>query len=406
VTAATATSLPEDRLARRNALVLAAAQACGGATASIVIATGGLAGFYLLAEDKSLATLPVTAFVTGTACGSVPAALLQRRLGRRLGLIIGALIALVGGLVSAWAVAASSFWIFGLGTFISGFAGAFVQQYRFAAADTASESFKPRAISWVLAGGVLAGIIGPQTVIFTKDLLLPIEFAGAYLGQALLALVTIGILSFLRIPQPVRLSAADGGRPLSEIVAQHRFIVAALCGMVTYGLMSLVMTATPLAMVAHDHSQADAALGIQWHVLAMFGPSFFTGSLIARFGKETIVAVGLALLAGCGVVALLGYDVMHFWLALALLGLGWNFGFIGATAMVTDCHRPEERAKVQATNDFLIFACVALASFSSGRLLDAFGWETVNWLIFPFVLAGLAVLAHLVFGKRLRRAPV
>ncbi|MEL7525032.1 MAG: MFS transporter, partial [Pseudomonadota bacterium] len=365
------TALPEhfvdDRLAKRNAVLLALAQALGGASASIVIATGPLVGYMMLDQDKSLATLPVSAMVLGTAFGTIPAGMIMRRFGRRAGFTGAAILGILSGLLASFAVFRDQFLLFSLACSLGGFAGAFVQQYRFAAADTASDAFKPKAISWVLAGGVLAGVVGPQTVIATKDMFAPIMFAGTYLAQAGLALMSLFLLVFIRIPKPpVQNRKQGGGRPLRTIMAQPRFIVAAACGICSYALMSLVMTATPLAMIACGLTETDAALGIQWHVLAMFGPSFFTGSLIARFGKERIVSIGLSLLAGCSIVALMGIELAHFWTALVLLGLGWNFGFIGATAMLTDTYRPEERNMVQAVNDFLVFGFVAAASFSSG----------------------------------------
>jgi len=391
----------DDSLAKRNALLLGLAQAMGGALASIVIATGPLVGYMMLSEDKSLATLPVSAMVLGTAFGTLPAGMIMRRFGRRAGFMGASLLSAVSGLVASLAVFQNSFLLFVLACGAGGVAGAFVQQYRFAAADTASEAFKPKAISWVLAGGVLAGVVGPQTVIFTKDLFDPIMFAGTYLAQAGLSMIAFCVVAFLKIPKPTLEERKTGGRPIAEIMAQPRFIVAAACGICSYALMSLVMTATPLAMIACGLSETDAALGIQWHVIAMFGPSFFTGSLIARFGKETIVSVGLLLLAGCSVVALMGIELAHFWTALVLLGLGWNFGFIGATAMLTDTYRPEERNMVQATNDFLVFGFVAAASFSSGALLTFFGWETINMLVFPFVVLCFALLGWLwISGRR------
>jgi len=401
MTAATPETFVDDRLAKRNALLLALAQAIGGASASIVIATGPLIGYMMLGEDKSLATLPVSTMVLGTAFGTIPAGMIMRRFGRRTGFMGAALLAAFAGLLASFSVFQDRFLLFSLACCLSGLAGAFVQQYRFAAADTASNAFKSKAISWVLAGGVLAGVVGPQTVIATKSLFEPILFAGTYLAQAGLALIAFLLVAFIKIPKPPRISHAQaGGRPLGEIMSQPRFLVAVACGICSYALMSLVMTATPLAMIACGLSETDAALGIQWHVLAMFGPSFFTGNLIGRFGKERIVSVGLALLAACSIVALMGIDVTHFWTALVLLGLGWNFGFIGATAMLTDTYRPEERNLVQAVNDFLVFGFVAAASFSSGALLNIFGWETVNILVFPFVFLCLGLLGWLVLAER------
>ena len=392
--------LVDDRLARRNAVLLAIAQALGGASASIVIASASLVGASLLGADKSLATLPVSSFVLGTAFGTLPAGAIMHRFGRRAGFVGSALLGILSGLVSAYAIFQADFLLFCFGVMASGFVSAFVQQYRFAAADTASDAFRPKAISFVLAGGVAAGIIGPQTVINTADLFDPIMFAGTYIAQAGLALISLVILSFISIPRPARGPVAAGAsRPMRQIMAQPRFIVAAACGITSYALMSLVMTATPLAMIGCGLTQTDAAHAIQWHVLAMFGPSFFTGRLIARFGKETIAATGLALIAACSAIALSGLGLTHFWLALILLGVGWNFGFIGATAMITDCHTPEERGKVQGLNDFLVFGSTATASFLAGALVHIDnGWSMMNWLVFPAVAL---VLVPLVFSRRL-----
>ncbi|HZW48476.1 MAG TPA: MFS transporter [Microvirga sp.] len=380
-----------DALAKRNAIVLAIAMALGGSSPAIVVSLGGLVG-QNLAENKELATLPVSLLNLGLALGTIPAAMLMRRAGRRIGYVVGAGIGLVGGCLAALGIVSYSFLLFCLGTLIIGMYGSFNQSYRFAATDAASEAFKPRAISWVMIGGIAAGFIGPQTVIWLQDAAPAAPFSGAFLGQAALALMSMAVVSFLR-PVPVGAVPKAGGRPLREIVRQPRFIVAVVAGLVSYALMSFVMTAAPVAMVGCGHSVGDAASGIRWHILAMFGPSFFTGRLIARFGKELVTAAGLGLIALSAVIGLSGIDIAHFWTALVLLGLGWNFGFIGATAMVTDCYRPEERTKVQAANDFLVFGSVAVASFSSGGLLNAGGWETVNWMVFPPVLVALLLLA-------------
>ena len=380
-----------DALAKRNAIVLAIAMALGGSSPAIVVSLGGLVG-QNLAENKELATLPVSLLNLGLALGTIPAAMLMRRAGRRIGYVVGAGIGLVGGCLAALGIVSYSFLLFCLGTLIIGMYGSFNQSYRFAATDAASEAFKPRAISWVMIGGIAAGFIGPQTVIWLQDAAPAAPFSGAFLGQAALALMSMAAVSFLR-PVPVGAVPKAGGRPLREIVRQRRFIVAVVAGLVSYALMSFVMTAAPVAMVGCGHSVGDAASGIRWHILAMFGPSFFTGRLIARFGKELVTAAGLGLIALSAIIGLSGIDIAHFWTALVLLGLGWNFGFIGATAMVTDCYRPEERTKVQAANDFLVFGSVAVASFSSGGLLNAGGWETVNWMVFPPVLVALLLLA-------------
>jgi len=388
--------------AMRNAVVLSFASAISGSAPPIAITLGGLAGLYLLGADKSLATLPVSGFNLGVALGAIPAAMLMRAIGRRLGFMLGGTAVVAGSLLSAFATVQGVFAGLVVGFLLVGLATAFAQQYRFAAADAGDTAFRAKAISWVMIGGVAAAIIGPQTVILTRDLLSPIPFAGAFLSMAVLGLISIAIVSLLsgaaRAAPPK--ASMQGGRSLGEIARQPRFIVAVVCGMGSYALMSLVMTAAPLAMVACGLGEDNAALGIQWHVLAMFLPSFVTGSLIARYGVDVIITIGMALLAACGIVALAGIELVHFWGALILLGLGWNFGFIGATTMLTETYRPEERGKVQGLNDFLVFGSVAVASFSSGSMLTSVGWAWVKYVIFPVV--GLCLLA-LAGGAILRR---
>ncbi|MCF3936356.1 MFS transporter [Acuticoccus sp. M5D2P5] len=389
-------SAHNDRLARRNAFVLALAQAMGGSLMSITISIGGLVGVYLLSSTGELATLPVSMMIIGTACGTIPAALILGRLGRRPGFMLGAMLAGTGGIIAFTAIHLTSFPLFCVGTFIGGLSAAFVQQYRFAAAEGASDTFRPKAISFVLAGGMFAGVIGPQTVIATKDLFAPVAFAGSYFAQAILAIVTIGILLFYKpvtATGPIRQkSVADGGRPLRVILTQPKIMLAILCGVVSYSVMSLVMTAAPLAMLDCGFSTADAATGIQWHIISMFGPSFFTGTIISRFGAERVTAVGLVLLALAGTSSLLGITLGHFYTTLILLGLGWNFGFIGGTTMLTAAQRPEERARTQAANDFIVFGSVAIASLSSGVLFSTVGWASINWALLPLVAVPLAFI--------------
>lgn len=386
-----------DAPAKRNAVVLACAQALGGSSPPIVISLGGIVGSQLV-TDQTFATVPVSLMQLGIAVGVIPAAMLMRRLGRRNGYLIGALIGAAAASIAAAGTSTRLFWLFCLGTFACGLYGAFVQSYRFAAADAATEAFRPRAISWVMIGGIAAGVIGPQTVYWTRDLTPDAPFAASFLAQGCLALLAMLVILMLRAP-PVAKAAMTGGRPLPEIMRQPKFIASVTAGLVTYGLMSFLMTAAPLAMIGCGHSVGDAALGIQWHVLAMFGPSFFTGRLIARFGKAQVTMAGLVLTAVAAIIGLHGLTVAHFWTALVLLGIGWNFGFIGATALVTDCYRPEERVKVQAANDFLVFGSVAIASFSSGGLLHAGGWESVNWLVFPPVAVALVLVAWQALSK-------
>jgi len=292
-----------------------------------------------------------------------------------------------------------SFGLYCVATLCGGFYAAVVLSFRFAAADGASPAFRAKALSWVMAGGVFAGVIGPQLVTWTMDLWSPNLFVVSYLAQAGVALLAVAVLSGVDLPRPVRGEAA-GGRPLMEIVRQPRFMVAVLCGVVSYVLMNLVMTSAPLAMRMCGLSLSASNSAIQWHIVAMYGPSFFTGSLILRFGAARVVAAGLALTACAAVVGLLGVTVGHFNAVLVLLGLGWNFGFVGASAMVLESHRPEERTRVQSFNDFLVFGTMAVGSFSSGQLLTALGWGAVVSVVFPPVLLALGVL---LLTGRLRR---
>jgi len=389
----------DDSLARRNAMVLAVAQALAGGNNTVIVSTASIVGA-VLAPDKGLATLPITCMVIGMWLGSLPVGALARRFGRRFALQTGSAFGILSGLISYSAVMGGQFWLLLIGTFCGGLYAAAHNSYRFAAADTASEAFRPKVVSWVLAGGVFAAVIGPQLVIFTKDILSPHIFAASYLGQSACAALAALVLMFVKIP-PLPAVHAVKARPLAEIARAPRFIVAVACGMASYTMMNMVMTSAPLAMVGCGHTVTDATLGIQWHVLAMYSPSFITGSLIARFGVERITGTGLGLIVLAAVTAIAGITVAHFWTALVLLGLGWNFAFIGATTMVTQCHRPEERNKVQAFNDFLIFGGMAVASFSSGQLLEYFGWTTINAVIFPTIVTVGAMLAWLASRRRL-----
>jgi MFS family permease len=392
-----------DRLARRNALVLAAGQALAGGNNAVVSATGGILGA-MLAPDRSLATLPISIMIVGTWIGTLPVGLLVRRFGRRAAYQIGAAVGCLAGLIGYAAIIHASFPLYLAATFCAGLYQASHLSYRFAAADTASADFKGRAVSWVLAGGLFAAFLGPQLVILTKDLIPPYLFAASYLGQSAAAVCAILILVQVRAPRHIAQRPAGPARPLGEIARQPRFIVAASCGVASYALMNLMMTAAPLAMVDCGHSVGNAALGIQWHVLAMFAPSFVSGALVSRFGPVRIVAVGLALLAASAFVGFDGITVAHFWTALVLLGVGWNFAFVGATTMLLDCYRPEERTKVQAFNDFLIFGTMAVGSFASGAMLAHFGWYLVNLVMLPVVAAAAAMLAWLALRERPRLA--
>ncbi|WP_181702918.1 MFS transporter [Chthonobacter albigriseus] len=380
--------------AKRAARLLALATALGGTVGPIAIGTGGLVGASMLApEDQALATVPVTAFVIGAALASIPAALLMRQVGRRVGFVVGASVGCIGALAATVMVSLGSFYGFSVAMVLMGLANAFNQQYRFAAADASEPAFKPKAISWVLVGGIANAILGPQASIHGLGLIPGSPYAGPFLIQAGLFVLTALILLRLSVPAPVRPAVGGGGRPLTEIVLKPRFLAALSAAIASYALMSFVMTASPLAMIGHNHSHSDAQHAIQWHVLAMFGPSFFSGALIARFGKTPMVVAGLLLIAAAAVVALMGTGLFHFFTSLILLGIGWNFGFVGATAMVAEFYRPEEAFRVQAFNEFALFGTVALASFSSGKVLAGGGWEVVNWIVLPVVLGAVGLLA-------------
>lgn len=391
-------AIRDDGAARRATFILAASQAIVGSAAPIAFALGALSGHYLLAADKSLSTLPVTGFTVGVALGAIPAATIIKRVGYRFGFQAGTAVTAIGGVLTTLGLLEFSFWLFVAGMLVLGFGGAFVQQVRFAAADYAPPAYKARAIAMVLAGGIVTAILGPQIVIFTRDLMAPVMFAGSFAAIVGLAAAGALVLAFLppRAAGDGSVSGLDGpARPLGEIMRQPRFVIGLVCGVGTYALMSFVMTGAPLAMVGCGFSPDEATLGISWHVMAMFAPSFFTGRLIARFGAEAVVALGLALLVACGLVGLSGIQLWQFWTALILLGLGWNFGFIGTTAIVAETYRPSEQGKVLGVHDFILFGTVALASFLSGVVYEKWGWEALNWVTFPVVLLCVAGLVGL-----------
>ncbi|WP_182286858.1 MFS transporter [Comamonas testosteroni] len=377
----------------RNMGLLVAAQSLGGASPPIIISLGGLVG-QQLSSNPTASTLPVSIYQLGLALSTLPAAWIMNRMGRRAAYVLGAILGVISGVVAAQGIAHSDFVTFCIGTALAGFYAACVQSYRFAATDMVSEpAQQAKAISRVMIGGLIAAIIGPQVVIWTRDALPATPFAGSFYSQAVLALLALPLLMGLRLPPPQSKQAvADDARPLGEIARTPRFVVACAAGVVSYGLMAFLMTAAPMAMVGCGHSVGEAAMGIQWHVLAMFVPSFFTGKLIARYGKRPVTALGLLLIGAAGVLALMGLDIFHFWSSLILLGVGWNFGFIGATALLTECYRPSERAKVQALNDFLVFGTVAMASFGSGQLLHSAGWNGINIGMLPLVAVVLVLL--------------
>ena len=399
---ATASNVDDVRV-RANVMRLAAAQALTGANSAVIFATGSIVGA-TLAPSVSLATVPISMYVAGLAAGTLPTGMISRAYGRRVAFIAGTACGVLTGLLGALAILRGSFALFCCATFLGGLYGAVSQSYRFAAADGASAALRPRAVSWVMAGGVFAGVLGPQLVQWTMDVWSPYLFAFSFVVQAAVALVAMAILAGVDAPKP---APADlrRGRPLLEIARQPRFIAAALCGVIAYPTMNLVMTSAPLAMKMCGLALSDSNFGIQWHIVGMYGPSFFTGSLIARFGAPRIVAAGLLLEAAAAAIGLSGITAMHFWATLIVLGVGWNFGFVGASALVLETHRPEERNKVQAFNDFLVFGMMAVGSFSSGQLLASYGWAAVNWVVFPPVVLGVIVLLFVSLTRRRAALP-
>lgn len=356
----------------------------------------------LLAPDKSLATLPVAAMVVGTAIASLPAAMLMRRLGRRAGFLMGASLGVAGSALAGYGLWQSSFVLFVLGHLLLGSYQGFANYYRFAAAEAVDTAHTTRAISWVVAGGVVAAFLGPQLGQWGRDWLVSGPFVGSYLAQAVLSVMALGVLSQVRL-KPVAVAAGGAVRSARELLSQPLLLTSILGTSVGYSVMIMVMTATPLAMLGCGLPGQSVTPVIQWHVVGMFAPSFFTGNLIKRHGAPRIMQAGFALLLGHVAIALSGLEFLHFALALILLGVGWNFAFVGGTALLTQTYRPAEQLKVQAINEFLVFGLVAASSLSAGWLYDRYGWATLNLAVVPFlVLALLASVGTELKTLRLR----
>ena len=384
--------------AKLNVGLLAACQAMLFTNNATLIAINGLAGL-ALAPNASLATLPVTCWVIGGAITTMPASLYMKKVGRRTGLIRGAAVGIIGAAICATAVWQASFWLLCFGTLVWGTYNAFGQYYRFVAAEVAAPDFRATAVSLVLAGGLVGGILGPTLSRFTVDLVGP-KFAGAYLALIAFALVTMAILSRIRIAEPTAADQAASGRPLSEIAAQPKYIVAVLAAALGYGVMNFLMTSTPIAMRVCGHPYGDAAFVISSHVVAMFAPSFVTGSLIKRLGVIPVMLAGALLNVVCIGIALSGVEVANFWWSLVLLGVGWNFLYIGATTLLTETYRPEERAKAQGANEIAIFAMMTVSSFSSGMIVTNAGWDKVNYAATPLIAIVIMALIFLFLQKK------
>jgi MFS family permease len=386
-------------LARKNVGVLAICQGLLLVNNSVLIAVNALAG-YALATDKALATLPVTAYFVGSAIATLPISFFMKRHGRRAGFTLGACFAIAGALVCATAIYTASFWLLCLGVLLLGIYFAAGQYYRFAATDSAPPDFRATAVSLVLAGGIIGGFVGPETTKLTKDIVAGHVYAGPYFTLILFAVMALAALRWLDIPPLAEAERKEAGRPLAAIARQPAFIVAVLCAMVSYGVMNLTMTATPLAMSACNLPFSDAAFVIQWHLVGMFAPSFFTGRLIRRFGLVPVMLTGVVLSVGCVGIAVSGVEVVNFWLALVLSGVGWNFMFVGATTLLGESHTPAERAKVQGVNDAAVFTTLVVSSLSSGALFSYQGWFTMNLFAVPVLVIAAGSLLWLAAMRR------
>ncbi|MGE5522333.1 MAG: MFS transporter [Rhodospirillaceae bacterium] len=388
----------------RNVLVLSGCQATLQTTGITMIAVTGLAGA-MIAPNPAYATVPLTCYVLGAAATTIPASLLMRTIGRRSGFQVGTMLGIAGAALCSLAVYLAIFWLLCAGMIVMGMYTSFGKYYRFAAADVASTEFRAKAISLTLAGGIVGGILGPEMAKRTKDLFAGHMYFGSYLSLAVVCMIATLLLTRLDIPKLQEHERNESGRPLTEIMRQPVFIVAALASALSYGIMNLFMTSTPLAMRAHDHHFNDAALVLEWHVIGMYAPSFFTGWLINRLGVLNIIFAGIVLLFVSIVAALSGTYFLHFWAALFLLGVGWNFMYVGGSALLTECYTPAERAKTQAANDFLVFVTMAISSASSGLLMSKSGWHAVNYGSIPFLVLAAIATSWLMWQRRLAATP-
>ncbi|SCA55675.1 conserved membrane hypothetical protein [Candidatus Terasakiella magnetica] len=360
---------------------------------SLIMTMTALTGTYL-ADDPSMSTLPLAIQFVGMMCAAVPASLFMGKVGRKIGFSVGFFIGFLSAGLATWGIFEGSFWLFSAGSFGLGITNSFGQYLRFAATEVVEAQHRPQAISYVMAGGIIAAFLGPWLATQTKDYFEPVLFAGGFASLTLVYIAAIFVVCLVRFRNDVPHEDHHGpARPLSEIAKQPAFITAVLAAAMGYGVMSFVMTATPLAMVGCGLEFKDAAFVIQWHVVGMFLPSFFTGKLIKKYGVLRIIFIGTLLNVACMAFALSGLDLMNFWFALVALGVGWNFMFIGGSSLLTQCYRETERSKVQAVNDLIVFSVVAIGSFSSGAIQNAMGWDWVNMVIgLPLLLALLSVI--------------
>lgn len=391
---------PPRKSVMSNVAMLATCQALGMSCLALSITITALVGSGL-APTPSMATFPLALQFVATAASTIPASLTMGRFGRRVGFTIGGLLGIAGGAVACQAVIVASFTLFCVGAALLGGFAAHVALYRFAAADVAGSKHRSRAISLVMVGGIVSAILGPELAKWTRELFAPILFAGGYVAIAGLAFAGLVLVQFVDLPRPLSRKPGERGRPLREILRQPSLVVAVLCAMVAYGSMNMIMVSTPLAMVACAHPFETAAFVIQWHVVGMYAPSFVTGHIIERIGVLRVISIGAFLILGCVLVNMTGIEVLQFWGALVLLGVGWNFMYVGATSLLTETYRPEEQARVQAFNEFMVFGTTAVTALASGAVFSFLGWQAVNLgVVLPIVLA-----AGSAFWLNRQRAP-
>lgn len=391
-------------LINRNVVLLALAQALSNSLQTMGITTTPLVAFMMLGADKSLATLPLVFTHLGLMSGTIPASLFMERFGRRAGFTAGSLIGMLAGVVGVYAVYQQSFWLLCLTAYLQGISVSCAWYYRFAAADAAPPDLRARAISLVLFGGILSGVFGPESAKWAKDLLAPVTFAGVYVMYGVICAANLALLAFLDIPKPTREERAEPARPLLVIAQQPAFIVAVIASMMGYGVMTALMSATPLAMQACGFTFEQGATVIQFHAISMFAPALFTGHLINRYGVLPIICTGAVALIGAVLVAMHGIAFTNFLWANVLVGIGWNFCFIGGTTLLTTVYRPSERAKTQAAHDFLEYSMTAATSGMAGAILAWAGWSFVNLLALPMI--AIVILASLWLYARAGRIEV
>ena len=384
---------------RRNVLLLATCQALFMTSTSAIISTAPLIGGILLTGDKALATLPLALQFVAMALTTIPASLYMGRVGRKIGFITGASIGAVGGAIGAYAITSGDFTLFCIASLLTGSFNGFCHYFRFAAADVATDSFRSKAISYVLAGSVVAALLGPTLARNTADIL-PFQFAGVYLALIVVYLAVACVVSFIDIPRPTMEQRNSGGRPLWEIARQPKFIIAVCAATFGYLVMSFLMTVTPIAMGVCGFTFSDSSYVIQAHVLGMYAPAFITGHLISRYGVNNILIAGAMLCGASIIIHLSGITFLNFLSGLVLVGVGWNFLFTGGTTLLTETYTPEEKAKVQGLNDFFIWGTISVGAVTSGAVQHAVGWDAVNFVMAPLVVIVFMTTLWLKFSGR------